>query len=385
MWRPSALWLAVLLVSGASVSEATTSIPVSTLTIKGIYATKPRDSTLYCLLGSGACAVVDDAGRADAFIAQWLANHPTAAALPISDERHPPLMRGMAMPREVFVWIEDSQESLTLALVRQGFYPAAALRDAVEQYQLFRQPLSELNNARTGAFDIPAEYRPHRLVSDADYRDRSNRAVTAEVDAKRRSAGIWSERVPHANDARAAARKSREVFPLEELYVRGIQAHRIGDPDAYCLIGGVACNGHWRMSSLALGEDEFVERWLMSHPRARAVPISGQNYKELREGPMMHSTYIWIEDRQQSLNIDLIRNGFYRADVLEDSVAYDQKNNGQLGVVDDELRRERAETGPPLRFITADDYAARTANAALAEREAERQKRGMWSDARLPL
>src|SRR3569833_3941415 len=105
MWRPSALWLAVLLVSGAAVTEAYSSIPVSTLTIKGVYATKPHDSTIYCLLGSGACAVVDDAGRADAFIAQWLANHPTAVALPISEERHPPLMRGMETPREVFVWV----------------------------------------------------------------------------------------------------------------------------------------------------------------------------------------------------------------------------------------------------------------------------------------
>src|SRR5204863_3675839 len=103
MWRPLALGLAALLISGMSVSKAASPIPVSTLTIKGIYATRPHDSTIYCLLGSGACAVVDDAGRADSFIAQWLANHPTAVALPTAAERRPPLMRGMAAPREAFV------------------------------------------------------------------------------------------------------------------------------------------------------------------------------------------------------------------------------------------------------------------------------------------
>jgi len=158
----------------------------------------------------------------------------------------------------------------------------------------------------------------------------------------------------------------------------------MGDPDVYCLIGAMDCYGFAHVSSLALNEDEFVQRWLVSHPRAHAVPISGKYYKERREGPLMHSTYIWIEDQQESLNIDLIRNGFYRASFLEDRVSSDQENSRLLGAMDEELRKERAETGPPMRFITAEDYSARTARAAAAQREAERQKRGMWSDSRLP-
>jgi len=42
MWRPLALGLAALLASGMSVSKAAGPIPVSTLTIKGIYATRPQ-------------------------------------------------------------------------------------------------------------------------------------------------------------------------------------------------------------------------------------------------------------------------------------------------------------------------------------------------------
>lgn len=29
------------------------------------------------------------------------------------------------MPREVFIWVQDGNDSLTLSFVRRGFYPAA--------------------------------------------------------------------------------------------------------------------------------------------------------------------------------------------------------------------------------------------------------------------
>jgi hypothetical protein len=89
------------------------------------------------------------------------------------------------------------------------------------------------------AFELPAENRPRRLVSDADYIDRANRASAAETDAKRRRLGIWSERNPHDNDARTAAALSAQVFPAADLYISGTHAHRIGDPDIYCLLGSI--------------------------------------------------------------------------------------------------------------------------------------------------
>jgi hypothetical protein len=90
------------------------------------------------VLGSGACEVADDSGAADAFIADWLSSHPRAVAVPISAETKAPWVRGTVMPQEVFIWVEDRQESLTLSLVQQGFYPAQAFQDMVARDQALR-------------------------------------------------------------------------------------------------------------------------------------------------------------------------------------------------------------------------------------------------------
>lgn len=99
-------------------------------------------------------------------------------------------MRGTVMPREVFIWIEDGQDSLTLSLVQQGFYPAAAFQDMVARDQAYRAAQERIS-AETGtpighlAFEPPAQNHPRRLISDADYIEQANRASAAETDAKR--------------------------------------------------------------------------------------------------------------------------------------------------------------------------------------------------------
>jgi hypothetical protein len=238
--------------------------------------------------------------------------------------------------------------------------------------------------------ESPPQNQPRRLVSERDYSNRANRLSVAERDAKRLQRGIWSDRNSHDNDASTAAQMSAQVFPAAAMYVSGIRAHRFGDPDIYCLLGRVSCELGLRIPSLAPGEIEFVQRWLRSHPHAHAVPISAANYKRMVKGPLLHNTYIWIEDGRESLNIELVRNGFYWAGSLEDMVAYAQQfmaemGNLRLAIADDELRKERDETGAPLRLVPDDDYAARMARAVEAEHEAERRKRGLWSDTQIPL
>jgi hypothetical protein len=395
MWRSPAQWFWILVSAGIAVCQAASPIPVSVLSVKGVYATKVGDPTSYCLLGSGACAVPEDPGTADDFIAQWLGRHPRAVAIPISEEIRPSLMRGTVMPREVFIWVEDGEDSLSLSLVRRGFYPAAAFQDMVARDQAFRN-IRERISAKAGSptsalrFEVPAENRPRRLVSDAEYVDRADRAAAAEAGAKRSRLGIWSDRHPRGDYAKVAAQMSAQGFPAMDLYVSGIHAHRLGDPDIYCLLGGVTCALGLPVPSLVPGEMEFVQHWLASHPHAEAVPVSGMNYKRLLKGPILHSTYIWIEEGSESLNIELVRNGFYFSDALEDMVTYDkhfmaEMSAPQLATADDELRREREETGAPIRFVSDADYATYMARAVAAEHGAERRRKGLWSDAYLPL
>lgn len=394
MWRSPARWLWVLLAAGMAVCEAASPIPVDVLSVRGVYAMKPGDPTIYCLLGSGACAVPEDPGTADTFIAQWLGRHPRAVAIPVSEEIPPPWPRHATMPREVFIWVQDGNDSLTLSLIRRGFYPAATFQDMVARDQVIRARQEKIS-VKAGApinalrFQVPVENRPRRLVSSADYAAWTNRESAAETNAKRLRRGIWSDRHLHGDYAKTAAQMSAQSFPAADLYVSGIHAHRLGDPDIYCLLGGVTCELGLRVPSLVPGEIEFVQHWLASHPRARVVPVSGANHKRFIKGPMLHSTYIWIEDGRDSLNIELVRNGFYFSGALEDMVSYErhfmaQMSDPRLATADDELRREREQTGAPVRFMSDADYAAHMARAVAAEHEAERQRKGLWSDTYLP-
>lgn len=385
MWRAWAQWLWIGLAMGISVCEAGSAIPVRGLTVKGVYATKDGDPTIYCLLGAGACEVAEDSGAADAFIGHWLGSHPGAVAIAISEEIRVSWVRGTVMPRQVFVWVADRQDSLTLALVQQGFYPAAAFQDMVARDQAFQEGLQRAGVVfDQPVLDVPARNRPRRLVTDTDYSDRASRLAVAEGDARRLRLGIWSDRNPHENDGRTAGEMSGQVFLASELYVNGIHAHRLGDPDIYCLLGGVSCEVSFPVPSLAPGEIEFVQHWLRRHPRAQAVPMSAAKHKRMVDGPVLHSTYVWIEDGRESLNVELVRNGFYRTDSLEDMLAYDRQFRAEVND-DAELRKEREETGTPLRLVSDEDYAARMARGVAAEREAERNKRGLWSEAVMPL
>lgn len=395
MWRESAHWLWIFLAGSVGICDAGDLIPVQALDVKGVYGTRPGDPTIYCLLGLGTCEVATDPGSADAFIGHWLADHRRAVAIPISAEIHRPWLRGTVTAREVFIWVEDGPDSLTLSLVRQGFYPASALRDMVSWAQEAEKTRERLSAVTATPIDklapaIPLANRPRRLISDTDYTDRMRQASAAEADAKRLQRGIWSDPSPHDDHARTAAELSVQVFPVADLYVSGTHGHRLGDPDVYCLLGGSACELWFPMTSFAPGEIEFVQKWLTSHPDAQAVPISATNYLRLVKGPLVHSTYIWIEDRGESLNIELVRNGFWWANSLQDMVAYDQQLMSQvrdspLPAADDELLKEREKTGEPKRLISEDEYAARMASAVAAEHEAERNRRGLWSDARITL
>jgi hypothetical protein len=92
----------------------------------------------------------------------------------------------------VYLWIEDSGVSLNVALVREGHYVAAAMKDMVEADRemagMDQNPALAKERAET-----PEENRPHRLVSDTDYAQKMQRISLAEVDAKKEKKGMWSD------------------------------------------------------------------------------------------------------------------------------------------------------------------------------------------------
>ena len=235
---------------------------------------------------------------------------------------------------------------------------------------------------------VPEENRPRRLIPDSDYAERMKQAMAAEQDAKQQKKGLWSDAITRPLDASIADRMSRESFPAQDLYVSGISAHRRGDPDLYCLAGGDVCAAGMPMFLGAGNAVEFISKWLVAHPHATVTPISVGSKKVFSARPPVHSTYIWIEDGKDSVNVSLVKEGLYRAQAMIDMV---ESSRNFMKMFDDprlatgraQIEKERAEEQAPQRLISASDYADRMKRLAAAEEDAKQNKKGLWSDAEM--
>ena len=371
------------------------SSPVSEMTGIGIYLSKAGDTTVYCVLGGDACLVPKDAGAADHFIAQWLRSHPGASVTPVSSATQTmPTSTKPGSPaklREVYVWITDGDDVLNVALVREGYYASKSMIDMVEserQQNERTKKIAAQNHSPDFADvmakwrdSIPKEDRPRRLVSDSDYEDRTKEITSAEHTAQVAKRGIWSTGTHH-NEGEPS-QKTKEPFPVRDLYVHGVNAHRMDDADVYCLMGGDFC-------LTALGpivhEDQvaFISNWLSQHPLAIATPISNESFKVMRDQAPIHGTYIWIEDGKESLNLALVRNGYCGAHALTDMVEARQQFDDSMkasGLPDARtiMAKERAEEAAPQRVVADQDYKFKMQQANAAEHDAEKAQVGMWS------
>lgn len=213
---------ALLLLILPGLSFAQRSFPASDLNVEGIYATRPGDPTLYCLLGGNACLVrvPPNPWNKDPFIGIWLTAHPRATALPISS-RNWAFRNGRDVNRGVYLWIQDADDSLNVALVREGRYPAGIMQDMLEvdrqQADLFKDP--KLADSRAWfeqeRAKMPEEQRPHRLVTDIVYSQKMREVSLAEAEAQRQQKGFWS----------GAGIKGRSP-PRDDYLIEQFQQHR---------------------------------------------------------------------------------------------------------------------------------------------------------------
>ncbi len=210
---------ALLLLILPGLAPAQQSFSASDLHVDGIYATRAGDPTLYCLLGGNACIIrmPPNPWNKDPFIGNWLTAHPQATALPISS-RNWAFREGN---RGVYLWIQDADDSLNVALVREGRYPAGIMQDQLEadrqQADVFKDP--KLADSRAWVEQerakIPEDQRPHRLVTDTDYSQKMRELSLAEAEAQRQQKGFWS----------GAGIKGRSP-PRDDYLIKQFQQHR---------------------------------------------------------------------------------------------------------------------------------------------------------------
>ena len=173
----------------------------------------------------------------------------------------------------------------------------------------------------------------------------------------------------NAQDASAA-----KEFTFKEIF-----ATRKGDAREYILLGS-----GWLRSIQSGSPSQFILGWLAAHPAASVKPISRMYLRHGSEDLV----YIWVEDGEMSLNVDLVRAGIFPGGVMADMV---DNYNGltellkdpRLASVKEQIEKERAEEpqDKPQRLISEDEYKRFGQRIAAAENQARDEKIGIWSDA----
>jgi hypothetical protein len=87
----------------------------------------------------------------------------------------------------------------------------------------------------------------------------------------------------------------------------------------------------------------------------------------------VHSTYIWIEDGKDGVNVSLVKEGFYQAQAMIDMVEsrrnFMKMFDPRLATGRAQIEKEMAEEQAPQRLISDSDYADRMKHLAAAEQD----------------
>jgi hypothetical protein len=181
--------------------------------------------------------------------------------------------------------------------------------------------------------------------------------------------------------AQADIQSSSSATPLKFQWV---MATRPGDQRLYMLVGGGFIHAP---SSGDL--NTFISGWLAAHPAARITPISRTLSTNRVSGKIDEVVYIWIEEGEQSLNVDVIREGLLPGalmyDMVDNAKGLDQflRSDPKLVETLKQIEQERAEYPQDRteRLVSDADYRARMQRVGSAEALARADKLGIWSDA----
>jgi hypothetical protein len=167
-------------------------------------------------------------------------------------------------------------------------------------------------------------------------------------------------------------------FTFQEIF-----ATRKGDAREYILLGS-----GWLRSIQSGNPGQFISDWLAAHPAALIKPISSMGITRTKSKRTEELVYIWVEDGEISLNVDLVSAGIFPGAVMADMVdnyngLTEQLQKPEFAAVQAQVEKERAEAPQdrPQRLISEDQYKQFAHRIEVAESEARGEKLGIWSDA----
>lgn len=181
----------------------------------------------------------------------------------------------------------------------------------------------------------------------------------------------------------ALACSAERIRDSKDLTFQDILATRPGDGRLYVLVGSGWLRG------IRFGDSgKYVSKWLAEHPTATVTPISRMLMTNTRTKKGDELVYIWIEDGDASLNVDLVRAGMFPCAAMADMVDNDKGltellKNPKLADAKAQIEKERAEMPQdrPERLVSEDEYNLRMYRVQAAETKARRERLGIWSEA----
>jgi hypothetical protein len=167
-------------------------------------------------------------------------------------------------------------------------------------------------------------------------------------------------------------------FSFQEIF-----ATRKDDGREYIVLGS-----GWLRTIQSGNPGQFISSWLAAHPAASIKPISRMGMTNTKSKHTDELVYIWVEDGEVSLNVDLVRAGIFPGAVMADMVdnyngLTEQLKRPELAFAKAQIEKERAEAPQdrPQRLISDDQYQLFAHRIELAEDQARAEKLGIWSDA----
>jgi hypothetical protein len=144
----------------------------------------------------------------------------------------------------------------------------------------------------------------------------------------------------------------------KEFTFQGIFATRNNDASEYIVLGS-----GWLRTIQSGNPGQFISSRLAAHPAASIKPISRMGITNTKSKRRDELVYIWVEDGEMSLNVDLVRAGIFPGAVMADMVdnyngLTKQLKRPELAFAKAQIEKERAEAPQdrPQRLISEDAY-----------------------------
>jgi hypothetical protein len=175
---------------------------------------------------------------------------------------------------------------------------------------------------------------------------------------------------------------AQDGIVAKEFTFQEIFATRKSDAREYILLGS-----GWLRTIQSGSPGQFISSWLAAHPAATVKAVSRMGVTNTKSRRTEEMVYVWVEDGEKSLNVDLVRLGVYPGSVMADMLdnyngLTESLKKPELAFARAQIEKERAEVPQdhPQRLISDDEYEQFRERIVAAETQARTEKLGIWSD-----